>query len=146
MAGADASKLYTPEILALAVDLARHPLDDRFALRGEARSRTCGSRITLGLVQDLEGRVAHVGLAVQACAIGQAAAALFAAGVTGRAPEELEQAGSALARWLAGEGPLPDWPGLEALVAARGYPARHGAILLPWKAAQAALGKAGAAG
>jgi len=34
---------------------------------------------------------------------------------------------------------LPDWPGLDAIEAARAFPGRHGAMLLPWQAALAAL-------
>jgi hypothetical protein len=37
---------------------------------------------------------------------------------------------------------LPDWPGVEAIAAARDYPARHGAIMLPWTAARDALSSA----
>ena len=42
--------------------------------------------------------------------------------------------------WLVQEtAPQPGWPGLDALAAARAYPARHGAILLAWRAALEAL-------
>ena len=41
--------------------------------------------------------------------------------------------------WLAGGGTMPDWPGLDRLSAAREFPARHGAIMLPWNAALDAL-------
>ncbi|WP_260921839.1 hypothetical protein [Novosphingobium sp. 9] len=34
-----------------------------------------------------------------------------------------------------GEGALPEWPGLDAIAAARDYPARHGAVMLVWDAA-----------
>ena len=34
-----------------------------------------------------------------------------------------------------------EWPGFDLLAAARDYPARHGAILLPFDAAVAALGE-----
>jgi len=44
-----------------------------------------------------------------------------------------------MAAWLGGAGQMPDWPGLAAIAAARDYPARHGAILLPWRAALDAL-------
>jgi hypothetical protein len=36
---------------------------------------------------------------------------------------------------VAGEGSLPDWPGLATIAAARDYPGRHGALMLPWTAA-----------
>ena len=46
---------------------------------------------------------------------------------------------ASLAGWLHAAGPIPDWPGIGLLDAAREYPARHGAILLAWDAALAAL-------
>ena len=41
--------------------------------------------------------------------------------------------------WLAGDRQRPDWPGLEAIDAARDYPGRHGAIMLAWQAARELL-------
>ncbi|MGB3320231.1 MAG: iron-sulfur cluster assembly scaffold protein, partial [Sphingopyxis granuli] len=52
----------------------------------------------------------------------------------------------AIAGWFAGEGAAPDWPGFDLLAPARDYPARHGAILLPFDAAVAALAGADVAG
>lgn len=139
-------KLYTPDVLALAVSLAGFPLTADFTVRGKARSRACGSTLELGLACDSMGRIAHIGLAVNACAIGQAAAALFAAGATGQSRATVAQALAQIEHWLSGEGDAPVWPGIERLAQARAYPARHGAILLPWKAAQAALGNSCCAG
>ena len=53
---------------------------------------------------------------------------------------------SGLEAWLAGEAHQPDWPGLAPIEPARAYPARHGAMLLPWKAALAALSSTAPAG
>lgn len=132
--------LYTPEVLALAIELARHPLTDDLPLRGEARSRSCGSTIALGLAFDAEGAIARVGLRSHACAIGQASAAIFAANAAGVTVGDLRATRTAVAAWLAGEGALPEWPGFAAIAAARDYPARHGAVMLPWDAAVEALG------
>lgn len=132
--------LYTPEVLALAIELARHPLTDDLPLRGEARSRSCGSTIALGLAFDAEGAIARVGLRSHACAIGQASAAIFAANAAGVTVGDVRATRTAVAAWLAGEGALPEWPGFAAIAAARDYPARHGAVMLPWDAAVEALG------
>lgn len=86
-------------------------------------------------------RIARIGLRARACAVGQAAAALFARAAPGLTSADLTQAEGEIAGWLSGSAPLPSWPGLELLEPARGYPARHAAILLPWKAALAALNK-----
>lgn len=131
--------LYTPAILALATSLATWPWDAALSLRGEARSASCGSTLRLGLAVDAGGAITRIGMLPRACAIGQAAAAIFAARALGLTAADIGRSRDAIARWLAGEGALPDWPGLDAIALARHYPARHGAILLPWRAAGAAL-------
>lgn len=132
---ASTTVLYTPEILGLATGLAAYPWDGALPLTGEARSRSCGSTIALGLATDAQGAIERVAVRSQACAIGQAAAALFAAGASGLSGAQVRESRDALARWLAGEGAMPDWPGLSAIAPARDYPARHGAILLAWHTA-----------
>ena len=133
------TKLYTREILTLATRLAAYPLDDLIGLRGSARSQICGSAMELGLQIDADGRIVRAGAKVTACAVGQAAAALFIEGAAGRSRAEIELALCGIEGWLAGRGELPDWPGIEAIAAARDFPGRHGAIVLPWKAALATL-------
>lgn len=132
-------KLYSAELLGLATGLAGYPLTPDLPLRAEARSRSCGSVIALGLALDDDGLIARIGMQVSACAVGQASAALLAKDAAGRDPEAVSAAAQAIADWLAGTGPLPDWPGLAALAPARDHPGRHGALLLPWKAGTAAL-------
>jgi NifU-like protein involved in Fe-S cluster formation len=133
------SKLYTPELLGLAAGLAAFPLTDTLPLRAEARSHTCGSTIAVGFALDTGGRVAKVGMKVTACAIGQASAALLAQAILGESPDRVCEVADALRRWLAGEGEVPEWPGIAALLPARAHPGRHGALLLPWTAACKAL-------
>lgn len=144
MSGAE--RLYTPELLALAVGLAAYPLSDELPLAGEARSRSCGSTLRMGVAMDDEGRVERIGMRVAACAVGQASAAIFAAAAPGRTIEDLATTLAGLEAWLGEDGPAPEWPGLDMLVPARAYPARHGAMLLPWKAALDALSKQEVAG
>lgn len=138
-------KLYTPELLALAVSLADHPLDGDLPMVGEAVSRTCGSTVAVGLAATADGRIERVGLRVSACAVGQSAAAIFARGAEGRSADEIEAAEVAIGAWFEG-GPLPEWPGFSAIAAAQDYPGRHGAILLPWRAARDALSKVAQSG
>lgn len=137
---APARTLYTPEILGAATALAEFGWDDSLPLRGEARSRRCGSTLALGLAVDGQGRISALGLRPHACAIGQAAAFAFASAAKGRTRADIAEAREALAEWLAGTGAVPDWPGIALVEPALGYPARHGAIMLAWDAALAALG------
>ena len=131
--------LYSPEILAAAVGLAAFPIDPSLPLCGEARSRSCGSTLALALELDAQGRVARIGCRAQACAVGQAAAHVFLVAAAGRTAAEIAGARQSLAAWLTGTATPPDWPGIALLDPARDYPARHGAILLAWDAALAAL-------
>jgi NifU-like protein involved in Fe-S cluster formation len=131
--------LYTPQILALAAGLADYPLAGDFAHRASARSRTCGSVIDLGVDCDAAGRISRVGMRLAACAMGQASAAIMAAGLVGRAAGDVTAAQRALQGWLAGEGALPDWPQIDLLAPALPHKGRHGALLLPWTAALEAL-------
>jgi NifU-like protein involved in Fe-S cluster formation len=144
MAGAD--KLYTPELLALAVALAEFPADPLLPLHGQARSKSCGSTLSADIGLDGAGHIENLGLQVRACAVGQATAAIFAKAALGRNLAEIESTRAALVAWLAGTGELPDWPGLAAIAPARDFPARHGAIMLPWTAARDALSTAAPGG
>jgi len=127
--------LYNTEILRLAASI---PFQARLeAPMGsvEKRSPVCGSRVTVDVDLDAEGRVAAVGMLVRACALGQASAALMAAHAVGRDSTELAQARDGLTAWLAGEaaGP-PDWPGLELFQPALPHRARHPSIRLAFEA------------
>ncbi len=140
MSASAPTRLYSPALLGLATGLAQFPLALDLPLRAEARSRSCGSVITIGLALDDHRAIARIGLQVSACAIGQASAALLARSAIGADPALLRETAAGLAAWLAGEGDLPAcWPGLTPLAPALGHPGRHGALLLPWKAACEAL-------
>ncbi len=143
MAAGMNAPLYTTEILRLAAGLAEpvelEPADGS----AERRSRTCGSVIRTQVQLDESGRIAALSQAVQACAFGQASAAILAAGAAGRDPAEVRAAVPEIADWLAGATIAPRWPGIEALAPARSRPSRHPAILLPFQALAAALGDEG---
>ncbi len=135
-----AEALYTPAILALAVSLADHPLTDDLPHRAELRSQSCGAVVKLGLALDGAGRVERFGVHANACALGQASTAILAGHIAGQGRDALVAARDDLAAFLAGERPGPGaWPGIEHLASALPYPARHGSIMLPWRATIAAL-------
>ena len=136
---APARTLYTPAILGAATLLADHSWDEALPLRGESRSRRCGSMLALCLSVDAAGRITRIGLRAHACAIGQAAAQVFVSAAEGRTRNDIASARTSLAAWLAGEAGVPDWPGVLLIEPALGYPARHDAIMLAWDAALAAL-------
>lgn len=127
--------LYNDAILRLATD---NPIDERLPDpqgSSERRSPICGSRVTVDVNLGPDGRVREAGMLVRACALGQASSSLLAANVVGRTPAELVAARDALTAWLARDGDLPDWPGLDALSPALDYHARHASIRLAFEAA-----------
>lgn len=131
--------LYNTQILRLAASIPHHRrLTDPMASVAK-RSPVCGSEVIVDVDLGDDGRVAALGVEVRACALGQASAALVARHAPGRALDDIRAARAAIAAWFAGEGAMPDWPGFDLLAPARDYPARQGAILLPFDAAIAAL-------
>lgn len=146
VSGDRSAKLYTPRLLSLSAQLADFPFDAPFDLSAEARSRTCGSMLELGLDFDEAAKVDRIGMQVSACAVGQSSAAVLALSAKGRAPADFTAVHAAIKTWLAGDGSLPDWPGFDALEPALDHPGRHGALLLPWNAAVQALSSGASTG
>ena len=127
--------LYTLDVLRLAAATADYPRLASPDACAQRRAMICGSTITIDLSFDADGRVMAYGHEVRACALGQAAATIFARAVVGLGAAELTAARDSLALWLAnGDAPMPDWPQIGLLARARAYPARHGAIRLPFEA------------
>ena len=140
MAATRAPALYSPELLALAVELAALPYDDYASVQGHARSRSCGSEIALSSARD--DRLEAIGLRVTACAVGQASAAIFAREGAGMDLPAIDTMLARLGDWLEGEDQSTFLPRLDLLEPARPHRGRHEAILLPWRAARDALSKA----
>ena len=137
------SALYNRDILRLAASIPHQRRLDAPQASVMKQSPVCGSRVTVDVVTDADGRVAELGQEVRACALGQAAASLMGAHALGRAPEELAEARDSLAEFLAGRRADPgDWPGLEIFGEARRFTARHPSILLAFEAAAEAAARA----
>jgi len=132
--------LYTTEILRLAASLGEQPRLDRVDGSADERAPTCGSRVQTQVQIDSTGRIQEIAQQVQACAFGQAAAALVGRHAAGHNMAEVEAALTDLGSWLDGTADDPGlWPGLEALAPARSRRSRHPAILLPFRSLLAAL-------
>jgi NifU-like protein involved in Fe-S cluster formation len=132
--------LYTTEILRLAASLAEPHALEREDGCAEVRSPVCGSSVRLTVQLDADRRVERISQQVQACAFGQASAALMERHAFGRRHEDAAETLLTLSAWLSGEcDDAPHWPGLAALAPARSRRGRHGAILLPFRALLAAI-------
>ncbi len=134
------SPLYTRDILRLATSIPH--LDPLAAPDGSAdlRSTTCGSRMRVAISLDEQGRVTALSQQVEACAFGQASAALMGRHAMGRSRDEVASTVADLTAWLAGTRDDPGGcPDLAVLAPARDRGGRHGAILLPFRALLAAI-------
>ena len=143
MAKGMTAPLYTREILRLAASIPYLEPFDELEGAAELRSPTCGSRMRVAIELDRANRVVRIRQAVEACAFGQATAALMGGHAIGRNAEEAATALKELEAWLSGTGDVPvSWPGLEALAPARSRKGRHGAIMLPFRSFLAAIEQA----
>ncbi|HEY0212911.1 MAG TPA: iron-sulfur cluster assembly scaffold protein [Paenirhodobacter sp.] len=139
MSDSDLFNLYSHQILGLAASIPHtEPLvsPDRQAQR---RSPLCGSTVSVGLTLR-QGRIEGYGQRVQACALGQASAAIFGAAVIGCSRGQIATLCAQLAAMLQG-GPAPGAPFQDyaILAPAQAYPNRHASILLAPQATLQAL-------
>ena len=131
---------YTREILRLAASIPYLEPFDELEGGTEVRSKTCGSRMRMAVELDWAERIVRLRQAVEACAYGQASAALMGGHAMTRSAEEVKAALAELEAWLGGTGELPTaWPGFETLAPALPRKGRHGAILLPFRTLLAAI-------
>lgn len=135
--------LYHPRVLELAADISH--VGRLAAPEGTSTkvSRICGSTVTVDVALR-DGRVADLGMDVEACALGQAAAAILAKHAIGSTPEEIVEARDGL-RAMIKEGAEPPqgkfWE-LRHLEGVRHYPPRHTSTMLAFEAAVAAIEQA----
>jgi NifU-like protein involved in Fe-S cluster formation len=135
--------LYNNTILRLATSIPHHARLPEPQASAERRSPICGSRVTIDVRMNDDGRIAELGQEVRACALGQASAALMGEHAIGRSLAELEAARDALTDFLAGRRDDPgEWPGLEIFAPARPHSARHPSIRLAFEAVAEAAAKA----
>lgn len=127
--------LYTRDILRLAVSIPHQSRLDVPDGTAEVRSRTCGSRVAADVILSDDRTVARLGIEVNACALGQASAAILAAEAIGKSAEDIAAVKDHLAGFLAGSQTSPGpWKNMHHLNAAKEHSGRHAAILLPYEA------------
>jgi NifU-like protein involved in Fe-S cluster formation len=136
--------LYSAKILKLAANM---PGAGRLAApQGSATrvAKLCGSRVTVDIALDGQGRVGQFAQDVKACALGQASAAVLGAHVLGADLAEIEMARQALRAMLqdGGEPPVGRFSDLSMLEPVKAYPARHASTMLAFEAAVEAVRQA----
>jgi NifU-like protein involved in Fe-S cluster formation len=138
-----AMDLYHARVLELAADISHVGRLAEPDGSSTKVSRVCGSTVTVDVALK-DGRVGDLGMAVEACALGQAAAAILARHAVGSTPEEIAEARDALRAMLKDKGEPPGgkfWE-LRHLEGVRDYPPRHTSTMLAFEAAVAAIEEA----
>lgn len=135
-------KLYSTDILTLSSTLKNAQLPDP---GGTSRklSKLCGSWVEIDV--KMEGDVvADVAMRVQACALGQASAAILQEKIIGANLQDIKKARDALKAMLKEEGTPPSgrFERLALLEGVRAYPARHQSTMLAFEAAVDAVERA----
>lgn len=135
--------LYSGKLLEAAASLPARRDMGGVAARARKTSRVCGSEVEVGLTVT-DGVIGDVVLDTKACALGQAAASLFAKTAGGATPEEVRALRDGVRAMLkdGAEPPTGDrWAEIATLQPIAAYPARHASTLLVFEAAVAALDK-----
>lgn len=130
------SDLYNLDILTLSAQLDNASLSEADS-RVRRVSKLCGSFVELDIKMKGEA-VSEYALRVEACALGQASAAILQEGIVGATLEELTEARDILKAMLKAGGAPPDtgrFEKLKLLVGVQSYPARHTSVLLAFEAA-----------
>lgn len=136
------SALYNRDILRLAASLISGDTLEQPDGVAEARSPLCGSRIQAEIETSNDGTVNALALRANACALGQASAAILRANAVGENLKTIAGVREGVADALSGKSEMPNrWTELKLLSPAKDYPSRHAAILLPYDALLAAAAK-----
>ncbi len=134
------SELYTRDVLRLATSLPAYLAMESPDGRAERRAPLCGSEMLIDVMLDEKGCVGQLAIKARACALGQAAAAILALRASGLDIATIRTVRENLAEDLRQSCDLGGiWPELAVLDYASKYPARHGAILLPFDTLLAAM-------
>lgn len=133
------SALYNRDILRLATALEAGDRLQNPDGTAECRSPICGSRIAADVNLTNDNVIAEIALRANACALGQASAAILRSNAVGVEIAAISNIRDVIEMALKKQGEMPQiWHDLAILTPAREYPSRHAAILLPYDALLAA--------
>lgn len=136
--------LYSARILSLAANL---PHSGQLAApegSAERVAKLCGSKATVDVTLDDQGRIKEFAQAVKACALGQAAAGVVGESILGASASEILEARDAMLAMLksGGDGPDGRFEGLRVLKQVADYPARHASTMVALEATLDAVNQA----
>jgi len=133
-------ELYSREILRRTTQLMHVGHLDHPQATADRVAKLCGSTIHVELNMDGD-TITDFAQQVQACALGQASAAILSQHVIGATTAEVFAARDALQHLLKGEpAEFPErFADLRVLAAVKDFPARHASTLLAFNATTAAI-------
>ena len=131
--------LYNSDILTLSSSLRNERLESPDGTSRKV-SKLCGSWLEIDVNMDGD-KVSEAALRVQACALGQASAAILKEKIIGATLPELLEGRDSLKAILKSGGQPPNgrFARLELLKGVSAYPARHTSTLLAFEAAVEAV-------
>ena len=131
--------LYNTDVLSLAANISRVGKLDAPQETARKVSKLCGSWVEIDICLE-DDVVTDFAVRLQACALGQASAAILAEAVLGATLTELREARDGLRAMLkdGADAPLGRFAKLALLADVANYPARHTSTLLPFDAVLAA--------
>lgn len=136
-----AHRLYSLEVLRLAASLPYNDTLERPQSTATCRAPVCGSEITVDVVLDDAACIQNIAIRAKACALGQASSTVLRTKAIGLDAAQISKVRDDLSSALKdGSGDLA-WAELEPFRYASEFPARHGAIMLPFETLIAALEK-----
>lgn len=131
--------LYSSDILTLSSTLQNESLDTPDGTSRKV-SKLCGSWVEIDVMMDGDV-VSEAALRVQACALGQASAAILKEHIIGARLDELIAARDGLRAMLkdGAQPPTGRFARLAILIGVKTYPARHQSTMLAFEAAVEAV-------
>ena len=131
--------LYNTDILSLSATLKNERIETPMVTVRKV-SKLCGSWLEIDMNVE-NAAVREVALRLQACALGQASAAILKEAIIGSTFAEIRGARDALYKMLKENGDAPSgrFKKLELLSGVAKYPARHTSTLLAFDAALEAM-------
>ena len=134
--------IYNAKIIGFAGNIARIGRLSEPDATATARSKLCGSTVTIDLRMDGD-TVVDFAHDVKACALGQASSSIMAQHVVGATASELRDVRDTMLKMLKENGPPPGgrFEDLKYLEPVRDYKARHASTMLTFDAVVDAIGQ-----
>ena len=137
--------IYSTRILEVVATMPPVGLLAKADGHAERSSKLCGSKIRVN-IEVKDGVISNYGHEVEACLLGQTAAAVMARNAIGLTRADVVEVRDKMLAMLKEDGPPPDgkWSDLEVLYPVKDYKPRHTSMMLVFEAVIDAFDEAAA--